>query len=122
MPADSLLSSANALLRQCEDVKRDAQHAMRKTGVTAEHVEQARSNTASSPFLQQLRQSTRLDTILSSVTAEVPSSTSPLPLPQFEHSVWVWGRRWAGVATDPADPAHMFAVTDPTSWSKKPKK
>ena len=33
---DPLISSANALLRQCEDVKRDAQHAMQLSGVTAE--------------------------------------------------------------------------------------
>ena len=75
---DPLISSANALLRQCEDVKRDAQHAMQLSGVTAEEVEEARSSAASSPFLQQLRQSTRLDAILSSVTAEVRTTHTRL--------------------------------------------
>jgi hypothetical protein len=78
--SQEILSSANALLRQCENVKHNAQHAMNLSGVTAEEVQQARNSTATSPFLQQLKQSTRLDTILARVTAE-----ALLPRPNTPH-------------------------------------
>ena len=77
---DSLMSSAHALLRQCEAVKKDARHAMRISGVTAEQLEIAKNNATTSPVFRQLKQSSRLDAILSTVTAEVEQQAREIEL------------------------------------------
>ena len=67
----ALLASVHALLRQCEDVKKNAQGPMQIAGIKQELLETLRKQAQSSATLKQLQQTNDVKGALSSITSEI---------------------------------------------------